>query len=52
MFRSELGERAATPLGAEAAQFGQTLAAAGRAGDDFSGVATLPCGMALEAKSE
>ena len=43
---------AATPLGAQAAQLYQIFAAAGRAGDDFSGIIELVRGMAPEAKSE
>jgi 3-hydroxyisobutyrate dehydrogenase len=43
---------AATPLGAEAAQLYQLFAAAGRAGDDFSGIIRLLRGMGAAAISE
>ncbi len=46
------GAGAATPLGAEAAQLYQLFAAAGRAGDDFSGIIKFLRGMTAEAKSE
>ncbi|MGD0641536.1 MAG: 3-hydroxyisobutyrate dehydrogenase [Roseiarcus sp.] len=43
---------AATPLGAEAAQLYQLFAAAGCAGDDFSGIIKLLRGMSPQANSE
>jgi 3-hydroxyisobutyrate dehydrogenase len=46
------GVGAATPLGAEAAQLYQMFAAAGRAGDDFSGIIRLLRGLGSEPKSE
>ena len=41
---------AATPLGAEAAQLYALFAAAGRAGDDFSGIVKLLRGMSDDAR--
>ncbi|HYA73492.1 MAG TPA: 3-hydroxyisobutyrate dehydrogenase [Roseiarcus sp.] len=46
------GAGAATPLGAEAAQLYQLFAAAGRSGDDFSGIVKFLRGMTAGAKSE
>jgi 3-hydroxyisobutyrate dehydrogenase len=46
------GAGAATPLGAEAAQLYQLFAAAGRSGDDFSGIIKFLRGMTADAKSE
>jgi len=46
------GAGAATPLGAEAAQIYQLFAAAGRSGDDFSGVINFLRGLGSATKSE